>query len=72
LFGLLETNSRNQITLVGSNVNFSNRLEGIAQTNQIIVSKEVIDLVGNKYHFDTITRDIFSYGKTEVFNVKEK
>jgi class 3 adenylate cyclase len=72
LFGLLETKSRNQITLVGSNVNFANRLEGIAETNQIIVSKEIIDLVGNKYNFDAITHDIYSYGKTEVFNIKVK
>ena len=72
LFGLLETKSRNQITLVGSNVNFANRLEGIAETNQIIVSKEIIDLVGNKYKFDAITHDIYSYGKTEVFNIKER
>jgi class 3 adenylate cyclase len=72
LFGLLETKSRNQITLVGSNVNFANRLEGIAEENQIIVLKEIIDLVGNKYHFDTITHDIYAYGKTEVFNIKDK
>jgi len=30
LIGLLETKYRNQITLIGSNVNFANRLEGIA------------------------------------------
>lgn len=72
LFGLLETKSRNQITLVGSNVNFANRLEGIAEADQIVVSKEIIDLIGKNYHFDTITHDIYSYGKTEVFNIREK
>lgn len=72
LFGLLETKSRNQITLVGSNVNFANRLEGIAEADQIVVSKEIIDLIGKNYHFDTITHDIYSYGKTEVFRIREK
>ncbi|WP_148687703.1 adenylate/guanylate cyclase domain-containing protein [Candidatus Nitrosocosmicus hydrocola] len=72
LFGLLETKFRNQITLVGTNVNFASRLEGIAEKNQIIVSKEMIDLVKNSYYFDTITHDIHAYGKTEVFNIKGK
>jgi class 3 adenylate cyclase len=72
LFGLLETKSRNQITLVGTNVNFASRLEGIAEKNQIVVSKEIINLIGNNYYFDTITHDIHAYGKTEVFNIKGK
>ena len=72
LFGLLETKDRNQITLVGTNVNFASRLEGIAEKNQIVVSKEVIDLIGNSYYFDTVTHDIHAYGKTEVFNIKGK
>jgi len=72
LFGLLDTKSRNQITLVGTNVNFASRLEGIAEKNQIVVSKEMINLIGNSYYFDTITHDIYAYGKTEVFNIKGK
>jgi class 3 adenylate cyclase len=72
LFGLLETKDRNQITLVGTNVNFASRLEGIAEKNQIVVSKEVIDLIGNSYYFDTVTHNIHAYGKTEVFNIKGK
>jgi class 3 adenylate cyclase len=72
LFGLLETKDRNQITLVGTNVNFASRLEGIAEKNQIVVSKEVIELIGNSYYFDTVTHDIHAYGKTEVFNIKGK
>lgn len=72
LFGLLETKDRNQITLVGTNVNFASRLEGIAEKNQIVVSKEIIDLIGNSYYFDTVTHDIHAYGKTEVFNIKGK
>lgn len=72
LFGLLETKYRNQITLVGSNVNFASRLEGIAEKNQIVVSKEMIDLIGNSYYFDSSTHDIHSYGKTEVFEIKGK
>lgn len=72
LFGLLETKNRNQITLVGVNVNFASRLEGIAENNQIVVSKEMIDLIGDSYYFDTITHDIHAYGKTQVFNIKGK
>jgi class 3 adenylate cyclase len=72
LFGLLETKDRNQITLVGTNVNFASRLEGIAEKNQIVVSKEVIDLIGNSYYFDTVTHNIHAYGKTEVFNINGK
>ena len=67
-----ETKYRNQITLVGTNVNFASRLEGIAKKNQIVVSKEVIDLIENSYYFDTITHEIHAYGKTEVFNIKGK
>jgi class 3 adenylate cyclase len=72
LFGLLETKNRNQITLVGTNVNFASRLEGIAEKNQIVVSKEILALIGNSYYFDTVTHDIHAYGKTEVFNIKDK
>ncbi len=63
LFGLLETKSRNQITLVGTNFNFASRLEGIAEKNQIVDSKEMINLIGNSYYFDIITHDIYAYGK---------
>jgi class 3 adenylate cyclase len=72
LFGLLETKFRNQITLVGPNVNFASRLEGIAEKNQIVVSKDMIDLVWDSYYFDSSARDIHSYGKTEVFNIQKK
>ena len=72
LFGLLETTYRNQITLVGTNVNFASRLEGIAEKNQIVVSKEMPDIIGYSYYFDTMTHDIHAYGKTEVFNIKGK
>ena len=68
----LETKNRNQITLVGTNVNFASRLEGITEKNQIVVSKEMLDLIGNSCYFDTMTHDIHAYGKTEVFNIKYK
>lgn len=72
LFGLLETENRNQITLVGSNVNFASRLEGIAEKNQIVVSKEMIDLTGNIYYFEPNIHHIKSYGKIQVFKIKGK
>ncbi len=72
LFGLLETKSRNQITLVGTNVNFASRLEGIAEKNQIVVSKEMINLIGNSYYFHTITHYIMHTEKQKYLILKEK
>ncbi len=72
LFGLIETIYRNQITLVGSTVNFASRLEDKADKNQIIISKDVLDLVRDKNHYDPINHIIKSYGPTDVYNIKSK
>jgi class 3 adenylate cyclase len=69
LIGLLETKYRNQITLIGSNVNFANRLEGIAGNEDIIASEEIIKLVKDKFVFESLERDIYSYGKAQVHNI---
>ncbi len=72
LIGLLETEYRNQITLIGSNVNFANRLEGKAEDDQIIVSENVLELVKDSFAFQSIEHDIYSYGKVKVFNILSK
>ena len=49
IFGYWNSPSRVQITAMGKNVNFCSRLEGYANKNQIIVSKEVNELVIDKF-----------------------
>ena len=63
LIGLLETKYRNQITLIGSNVNLANRFEGIAE------NEDIINLVKNKFVFESLEHDIYSYGKVQVHNI---
>ena len=69
LFGLLETKYRNQITLIGSNVNFANRLEGIAEFDNIIASEDIIKLVKDKFEYESLERDVYSYGKVQVYDI---
>jgi len=72
LFGLLETEDRNQITVIGSNVNFANRLVEKAEKNQIIISKDVLNIIGDKFIYEPIDKEIQSYGKVKIFNVRER
>ena len=72
LIGLLETKYRNQITLIGSNVNFASRLEGIAKNDEIITSEEILKLLNDKFAFESLERDIYSYGKAKVYNILSK
>jgi class 3 adenylate cyclase len=50
LFGLIETEFRNQITIVGPNSNFASRLEGVAEQSQIVISKEMFEVTDSKNH----------------------
>jgi class 3 adenylate cyclase len=54
LFGLLDTGSRSQITIIGSTVNLASRLESIAKDDQIIISGEVKDLIHDRYEISSI------------------
>ena len=55
LFGLLDTNTRCQITVTGSTVNLASRLEGEAHDQQIIISPSVKDILGTKVQTNSIS-----------------
>jgi class 3 adenylate cyclase len=52
LFGILETEYRNQITVIGPTVNFASRLEGEAEKDQILMSGETREKVKSLFTFD--------------------
>jgi class 3 adenylate cyclase len=55
LFGLLDTETRSQVTVVGSTVNLASRLlESVAENDQIIISANVKDLAGDRYPINRI------------------
>jgi class 3 adenylate cyclase len=54
LFGLLDTDTRSQVTILGSPVNLASRLESIAETDQIIISPYVKDLVNGKFNLQKV------------------
>jgi class 3 adenylate cyclase len=72
LFGLLETEYRNQITVIGSNVNFASRLVGTAEKNQIIISKDILNIISDEFIYESIKTEIQSYGKVEIYDIKER
>ena len=45
LFRLLDTQTRSQITVIGSSVNLASRLEGVTKASQIIISKDTKELI---------------------------
>jgi class 3 adenylate cyclase len=49
LFGLLDTDTRSQVTILGSPVNLASRLESVAENDQIIISPYVKDLIQNEF-----------------------
>ncbi len=59
-FCLLETSFRNQIIPYWSYVNFANRLEGVADNDELLVFKETIKSVREKFAFKSFDRDIYS------------
>ncbi|MFB5598990.1 MAG: adenylate/guanylate cyclase domain-containing protein [Nitrososphaeraceae archaeon] len=54
LFGLIDTGTRSQITIIGKTVNYASRLEGKADNNQIIISKEVNQKIHDHYKTSSI------------------
>jgi class 3 adenylate cyclase len=51
-FGLLETESMKQITVIGRNANLSSRLEQFATQDEIIVSAELRNVAYNHFIFE--------------------
>ncbi len=49
LFGLLDMGSRFQVTSIGSSVNLASRLEGVAEQDEIIISKQIRDRIKGHY-----------------------
>lgn len=72
LFCLLETNFRNQIILIGLNVNFANRLEGVADNDELLISEETIKSVREKFAFKSFDRDIYLYGEVKADQIISK
>jgi adenylate cyclase len=54
LFGLLETNSRRQITAFGPVVNFASRLQAKSKGGEIFVSEELKNMVKEKFEFHLV------------------
>jgi class 3 adenylate cyclase len=54
LFGLLDTQTRSEVTVIGSTVNLASRIESIAVKDQIIVSEQTKKLVQEKFAFNRI------------------
>lgn len=54
LFGLLETERRNQITVIGNTVNLASRLEKIATNDEIIVSEKVRNITQSQFEFESM------------------
>jgi adenylate cyclase len=57
IFGILETDSRKQVTVIGREVNFASRLEEIAEKDEIIVSQELKTVVRRDFRFENIKVD---------------
>jgi len=54
LFGLLDTDTRSQVTILGSPVNLASRLESVAENDQIIISPYVKDLIQNEFNLQRV------------------
>jgi class 3 adenylate cyclase len=48
------TSMRNSVILLGSTVNFASRLEGMAEKDEIIISKELKNMIQENYEFSEI------------------
>ncbi len=72
LFGIVETDYRNQITAIGSTVNFASRLEGVAENDDIMISTETKEKVEDRFTLQEEVRKIKSWGEVKVYLVKGK
>jgi len=49
LFGLLDTDTRSQVTILESPVNLASKLESVAERDQIIISPDVRELIQSEF-----------------------
>ena len=63
---------RSSITIVGSTVNYASRLEGKAEKDEILISKEVKIMIGGEFETEEVVHDIKSYGNSVLFRVLSK
>jgi class 3 adenylate cyclase len=50
-FRLVSSTDRNQITVIGGDVNMASRLEEFATNDQIIISKDLKNMVDDQFEF---------------------
>jgi class 3 adenylate cyclase len=72
LFGIVETDYRNQITAIGSTVNFASRLEGVAENDDIMISTETKEKVQDIFTLHEEVRTIKSWGEVKAYLVEGK
>jgi class 3 adenylate cyclase len=68
LFGLLDIDTRSQVTILGSPVNLASRLEAVAEKDQIIISPYVRDLIQSEFELQKFVpkKSIQSYPEIDV------
>src|SRR6266487_4133276 len=68
LFGLLETDTRSQVTILESPVNLAGKLESVAEKDQIIISPDVRDLIQGEFELQKFVpkKSIQSYAETGI------
>jgi len=74
IFGLLDTDTRSQVTILGSPVNLASRLESIAENDQIIISPYVKDLIQSEFNLQRVIvkESIQSFPEVDVvYEIKE-
>jgi class 3 adenylate cyclase len=69
LFGIIDTEYRNQITAIGNTVNFASRLEGAAKKDEILISAEIKEKVEGIFTIIEEERELQSWGKIKVYIV---